>query len=114
LAWDAKVIHRCADDEDVGAKKLAEHIAATLICNPDRSFRCIRRPDGREEPWQDAAILIQLRNEITHYKSQWGQEMERKNLIKSLRELRLERGPFIPANTNFLLINAKCRMRRLV
>jgi hypothetical protein len=54
-----------------------------------------------EQPWQDAAILIQLRNEITHYKSQWGQEMERKSLIKSLRELRLERPPFIPANTNF-------------
>src|SRR6201997_3906854 len=29
LAWDAKVIHRCADDKDVGAKELVEHVAAT-------------------------------------------------------------------------------------
>ena len=48
-----------------------------------------------EQPWQDAAILIQLRNEITHYKSQWAQEMERKNLFKSLQELRLEKPPFM-------------------
>jgi len=48
LAWDAKVIHRCADDEDVSAKELVEHVVATLICNSDRTFRCIRRPDGRE------------------------------------------------------------------
>src|ERR1700750_1692838 len=28
LAWDAKVIHRCADDEDVSPKELVKHVAA--------------------------------------------------------------------------------------
>src|SRR4029077_13290922 len=42
LAWDAKVIHRCADDEDVGGEELVEHVAATLVYNPDRAFRRIR------------------------------------------------------------------------
>src|SRR4029077_8458399 len=48
LARDTKIIHRCADDEDVDAKELVEHVAATLVCNSDRTFRCIRWPDGRE------------------------------------------------------------------
>ena len=50
---------------------------------------------------QDMAILIKLRNQITHYKSQWGQQMEGKELFKSLQNLRLKKPPFIPTNTNF-------------
>jgi hypothetical protein len=41
-----------------------------------------KAPLGKgEQPWQGMAILIKLRNEITHYKSQWGQQMERKDLF---------------------------------
>jgi hypothetical protein len=61
-----------------------------------------KAPLGRgEQPWQDMAILIKLRNQITHYKSQWGQQMEGKDLFKSLQNLRLKKPPFIPTNTNF-------------
>src|SRR6202035_3897670 len=48
LAWDAKVIHRCADNEDVGGEELVEHVVATLICDTDCTFRRIRWPDGWE------------------------------------------------------------------
>src|ERR1700741_499719 len=41
LARDTKIIHRCADDEDVDAKELVERVAATLVFNSDRIFRCI-------------------------------------------------------------------------
>src|SRR5580700_2394975 len=58
LAWDAKVIHRCADDEDVGGQELVEHVVATLVCNSDRTLRCIRWSDGRE------ALAIKVRDRI--------------------------------------------------
>ena len=54
LACDAKIIHRCADDEDVGAKKLVEHVAATLVCNSDRTIRRIRWSDR----WEALAVKV--------------------------------------------------------
>ena len=65
-----------------------------------------------EQPWQDTAILIQLRNQIAHYKSQWGQQIEGKDLFKSLRNLRLKKPSFIiSTNTNFFphqCLSAEC------
>jgi hypothetical protein len=64
-----------------------------------------------EQPWQDTAILIQLRNQITHYKSQWGQQMESKDLFKSLRNLRVKKPPFISTSTTFFphqCLSAEC------
>src|ERR1700730_2383056 len=63
LAWDAKVVHRCADDEDAGAKELVEHVAATLICNSDRTRRCIRWSNG----WKALAVKVRdrIRVEVT-------------------------------------------------
>src|ERR1700732_4231683 len=58
LAWDAKIIHRCADDKDVGPKELVEHVAATLICNSDRTLRCIRWSNG----WK--ALAVEVRDRI--------------------------------------------------
>jgi hypothetical protein len=58
LAGDAKVVHRRADDEDVGAEELVEHVVATLVCDPDRPCRRIRRSDG----WQ--ALAVEVRDRI--------------------------------------------------
>jgi hypothetical protein len=58
LARDTKVIHRCADDEDVGAKELVEHVATTLVWNPDRTLGRIRRSDG----WE--ALAVKMRDRI--------------------------------------------------
>src|ERR1700732_2513287 len=57
LAWDAKVIHRCADDEDVSAEELVAHVAATLVCNSDRTLRCIRWSDR----WEALAVKVRDR-----------------------------------------------------
>src|SRR5580700_4606549 len=57
LAWDAKVIHRCADNEDVGGKKLVEHVATTVVRDPHCTLRCIRWPDG----WEALAVKVRDR-----------------------------------------------------
>src|SRR5260370_28135115 len=54
LAWGAKVIHRRANDEDVSAKELVEHVAATLVCTPGPTRRRIRRSDG----WAALAVTV--------------------------------------------------------
>jgi hypothetical protein len=60
----------------------------------------LQRPalDKGREPYQSIALVVRLRNEITHYKSKWGQDME---LFTSLKALRHTPPPFIPMNMNF-------------
>jgi hypothetical protein len=57
--------------------------------------------DNGGEPFQSTALLVRLRNAITHYRSKWGPDMDEEKLFKSMRHLRLARPPFIPENTNF-------------
>jgi hypothetical protein len=64
-----------------------------------------------ERPWQDMALLVRLRNELIHYKSKWGKEMEGQKLYKSLQHLRLTKPPFVSANSNFFphqFLSAAC------
>jgi hypothetical protein len=63
----------------------------------------LRRPalDRGGHPYQPADLLIKLRNELIHYKSKWGPEMERQKLFDRLLQLRLEKPPFISVHTNF-------------
>ena len=63
----------------------------------------LQRPalDKGREPYQSAALVVRLRNETTHYKSRWGQDMELSKLFSSLKGLRHNPPPFISANTNF-------------
>ena len=53
------------------------------------------------EPYQSAALVVRLRNEITHYKSKWGQDMESSKLFGSLKALRHQPPPFMSPNVNF-------------
>lgn len=67
-------------------------------------------PEG-EQPWQDMAVLVRLRNELIHYKSRWGQEMERQKFFTTLQHLRLPKPPFVPEGSIFfphLLLGAAC------
>jgi hypothetical protein len=48
------------------------------------------------QPWQDTQLLIRLRNEITHYKSRSGGEMDRAKLFSALKSQRFSRPPFWP------------------
>lgn len=53
------------------------------------------------EPFQSAALLVRLRNELVHYKSKWGREMKREKLFKGLQSLRHPKPPFVQGNVNF-------------
>lgn len=58
-------------------------------------------PDRGSEPFQSAALLVRLRNELTHYKSKWGQEMESSKLFASLKQRGHRAPPFISSDQNF-------------
>ena len=59
-------------------------------------------PLDKEGPNYEAAdLLVKLRNELVHYKSKWGQEMESQKLFKRLRDLRFEPPPFYEDDVNF-------------
>jgi hypothetical protein len=63
----------------------------------------LRRPpiDRGNYPYQQANLLIRLRNELVHYKSKWGPEMEREKLFASLQQMKLDKPPFVSSETNF-------------
>ncbi len=54
-----------------------------------------------EQPWQDAALVVRLRNELAHYKSRWGNELERSKVLQALQEKRHPKPPFIQGSANF-------------
>jgi hypothetical protein len=54
------------------------------------------------QPFQDILILIRLRNELVHYKSKWGGEMEREKLQVTLEQLRHSKPPFVSDFEQFL------------
>lgn len=63
------------------------------------------------QPSQDASLLVRLRNEVVHYKSQWGAELERKKLYKGLQQLGHSKPPFVLSGTNFFphhCLSASC------
>lgn len=56
----------------------------------------LRKPplDTGAEPYQSADLLMRARNEIVHYKSRWGKDMEGKKVYARLERLRLREPPF--------------------
>ena len=63
------------------------------------------------EPCQSAALMVRLRNEITHYKSRWGEEMSRAKLMIGLEALGHRAPPFAQPNQNFFphrCLSAEC------
>lgn len=54
-----------------------------------------------EITYQNAKLLVSLRNELTHYKSVWTEEIDRKKLFKGLESLRLSPPTFSSPNQNF-------------
>lgn len=53
------------------------------------------------EPFQSAALLVRLRNEIIHYKSRWGAQMTSTKLFKSLEAKHHRPPPFTDLSMNF-------------
>jgi hypothetical protein len=57
--------------------------------------------DRGAQPWQDAALVVRLRNELMHYKSRWGKELERSNFLKAIQDKGHPKPPFIQGTANF-------------
>lgn len=57
--------------------------------------------DKGTNPYQSAVLVVRLRNELIHYKSRWGTQMERNRLQAALQGLRHASPPFADANMNF-------------
>ena len=63
------------------------------------------------QPWQDAALLTKLRNELLHYRSEFETEVGRKKVFGSLRGLNLAKPPFVSEHSDFFphqLLGAEC------
>jgi hypothetical protein len=95
------------------------HPLAEMI---DRHQKTIRRyelvlhllgkpPLDKDQIYESADLLVKLRNELVHYKSKGGQEMEGQKLFNRLKDLRFEKPSFVESNTNFFphqLLGASC------
>jgi hypothetical protein len=67
--------------------------------------------DKGSEPYQSAALVVRLRNELVHYKSRWGAEMESCKLYRALEAMGHLAPPFVSETTNFFphrCLNADC------
>jgi hypothetical protein len=68
-------------------------------------------PLDKDQIYESADLLVKLRNELVHYKSKGGQEMEGQKLFNRLKDLRFEKPSFVESNTNFFphqLLGASC------
>ena len=103
---------------DDDARKLLEPLADTIGRNQalDR-YRLVlhllekKALDKSSQYWQDAALVVQLRNEIVHYKSALRSELDRKKFLKALRTKKHARPPFVSHLAMFFpeqCLNAAC------
>lgn len=53
------------------------------------------------ESYENASLVVRLRNEITHYKSLWGEQMERSKLFSRLESKHHRPPPFTDPSMNF-------------
>jgi hypothetical protein len=57
--------------------------------------------DKGRNPYQDADLLVKLRNELIHFKSEWGEELDQKDILKGLKSLKFDKPSFVDLSTNF-------------
>lgn len=57
--------------------------------------------DRGAPPWQDATLVVRLRNELVHYKSRWGEELSRSKFLRTLQEKGHPKPPFVKGSANF-------------
>jgi hypothetical protein len=69
----------------------------------DLILHLLQRPSLNKgnNPYQGAELVVRLRNEIIHYKSRWGAEMEKSKLMTALQSLGHKPAPFTDPSMNF-------------
>jgi hypothetical protein len=67
--------------------------------------------DKGQWPYQDAELLVGLRNELVHYRSQWDGVTKKKSVLVGLRAKRFARPTFLADNVNIFpqaVLSAEC------
>lgn len=110
--------HLGTNGTDLDAQKLLDPIKEDVDgMKVLRRYEVILHLLGKEQmdrgakTYQQGNLLIRLRNELVHYKSESGPEMDRKGLYKSLKNLRCSKPPFVQGNVNhfpFECLSAEC------
>jgi len=100
-----------SDKIDKEAKAFLEPLAdfidsiSGVMFRVDTILHLVKKPliDRDQHLWQHANLLVKLRNELVHYKSKWGEDMEGEKLFRSLEQLRLPSPPWVQPSphTNF-------------
>ncbi|MEH2546811.1 hypothetical protein V1283_003456 [Bradyrhizobium sp. AZCC 2262] len=100
--------HLGSNGTDVAAREFLRPLAETIDGEPslrryDLVLHLLRKPafDRGANPYQDAALLVRLRNELIHYKSKWGDEMDEQRLFAQLERLQFEKPVFAHPSSNF-------------
>ncbi|MBR0798952.1 hypothetical protein JQ615_26540 [Bradyrhizobium jicamae] len=101
--------HLGSNDIDATARAFLVPLADTIdgeapLHRYDLVLHLLGKPalDQGTQPYQNADMLVGLRNELIHYESKWGDQMNRKKLFKGLQQLRFEYPKFLPSGmTNF-------------
>ena len=100
--------HLGSNGIDAQARKFLQPLADVVDHNPvleryQLVLHLLRKEpfDRGGQPFQAADVLVRLRNEIVHYRSKWGPEMESEKLFAAVRNLRFQAPPFVSAGTNF-------------
>lgn len=67
--------------------------------------------DTQSQAYRDGKLLIIVRNELLHYESRSGMEMDKMETIDSFRRLNLPKPPFVAESSNFFphhFLSASC------
>ena len=100
--------HLGSDHTDRESQKFLEPLADFIdgqdtLSRYEIVLHLLKRPPLKRgaQPFQSAALLVRLRNELVHYKSRWDQEMDTSKLLTALSRLRHQRPPFVASGSSF-------------
>lgn len=93
--------HRGSNGTDVQARELLAPLAEmidgeSVLDRYATVLHLLKKAELKkgEQPWQDAALVVRLRNELVHYKSKWASDHDKSSLLRSMEGKRLSPPPF--------------------
>ena len=100
--------HLGSNGVDLAARDFLAPVADMVDSLPvlerfEKVLHLTRKPvmDRGAGPYQNMALVVKLRNEITHFKSLWGSELDRQKLVHQLRDKHFARPPFVSEHSLF-------------
>ena len=100
--------HLGSNGVDASARDFLLPLAGTIDGEPtlrryDLVLHCLRKPpfDRGAYPYQVADLLTRLRNELIHYKSKWGEQMDGVKVFSRLEQLGFDKPAFMSPHANF-------------